>query len=46
MTSKTQLLNTLESLVNQRVTVPTNPFGGQCISLIDYVLQYLSLIPI
>ena len=43
MTSKTQLLNTLDSLVNQRVTVPTNPYGGQCISLIDYVLQYAGL---
>lgn len=43
MTSKTQLLNTLENLVNQRVTVPTNPYGGQCISLIDYVLQYAGL---
>lgn len=43
MTSKTQLLNTLESLVNQRVTVPTNPYGGQCISLIDYDLQYAGL---
>ena len=43
MTSKTQLLSTLDSLVNQRVTVPTNPYGGQCISLIDYVLQYAGL---
>ena len=43
MTTKTQLLNTLDSLVNQRVTVPTNPYGGQCISLIDYVLQYAGL---
>ena len=43
MTSKTQLLNTLESLVNQRVTVPTNPYGGQCAALIDYVLQYAGL---
>ena len=43
MTSKTQLLNTLESLVNQRVTAPTNPYGGQCISLIDNVLQYQGL---
>lgn len=43
MTSKAQLLNTLDSLVNQRVTVPTNPYGGQCISLIDYVLQYAGL---
>ena len=43
MTSKTQLLNTLEGLVNQRVTVPTNPYGGQCAALIDYVLQYAGL---
>ena len=43
MTSKTQLLNTLDSLVNQRVTVPTNPYGGQCAALIDYVLQYAGL---
>lgn len=43
MTSKAQLLSTLDSLVNQRVTVPTNPYGGQCISLIDYVLQYAGL---
>ena len=43
MTSKTQLLNTLDSLVNQRVTVPTNPYGGQCVALIDNVLQYQGL---
>lgn len=43
MTTKTQLLNTLDSLVNQRVTVPTNPYGGQCVSLVDYVLQYAGL---
>ena len=43
MTSQTQLLNTLDSLVGQRVTVPTNPYGGQCVSLVDYVLQYAGL---
>lgn len=43
MTSKTQLLNTLDSLVNQRVTVPTNPYGGQCVALIDNALQYQGL---
>lgn len=43
MTSKAQLLNTLDSLVNQRVTVPTNPYGGQCVALIDNVLQYQGL---
>lgn len=43
MTTKTQLLNTLDSLVNQRVTVPTNPYNGQCAALVDYVLQYAGL---
>lgn len=43
MTTKTQLLSTLDSLVNQRVTVPTNPYGGQCVSLVDYVLHYAGL---
>lgn len=43
MTTKTQLLSTLDSLVNQRVTVPTNPYGGQCAALVDYVLQYAGL---
>lgn len=43
MTTKAQLLNTLDSLVNQRVTVPTNPYGGQCVALIDNVLQYQGL---
>ena len=43
MTSKTQLLDTLDSLVGQRITVPTNPYGGQCVALIDNVLQYQGL---
>lgn len=43
MTTKTQLLSTLDSLVNQRVTVSTNPYGGQCAALVDYVLQYAGL---
>lgn len=43
MTTKAQLLSTLDSLVNQRVTVPTNPYGGQCVALIDNVLQYQGL---
>lgn len=43
MTTKAQLLSTLDSLVGQRVTVPTNPYGGQCTALVDNVLQYQGL---
>lgn len=43
MTTQRQLLDKLDSLVNQRVTVPTNPYGGQCVALIDNVLQYQGL---
>lgn len=43
MTTQKQLLDTLDSVVNQRVTVPTNPYGGQCVALIDNILQYQGL---
>nr|DAR36901.1 MAG TPA: lysin [Caudoviricetes sp.] len=43
MTTQKQLLDTLNSVVNQRVTVPTNPYGGQCVALIDNILQYQGL---
>lgn len=43
MTTQRQLLDTLNSVVNQRVTVPTNPYGGQCVALIDNILQYQGL---
>lgn len=43
MTTQKQLLDTLDSVVNQRVTVPTNPYGGQCVALIDNILQYKGL---
>lgn len=43
MTTQRQLLDTLDSVVNQRVTVPTNPYGGQCVALIDNILQYQGL---
>lgn len=29
MTTQKQLLDKLESVVNQRLTVPTNPYGGR-----------------
>nr|DAM31192.1 MAG TPA: hypothetical protein [Caudoviricetes sp.]DAR80642.1 MAG TPA: hypothetical protein [Caudoviricetes sp.] len=29
MTTQRQLLDTLNSVVDQRLTVPTNPYGGR-----------------
>ena len=43
MTTQKQLLDKLESVVNQRLTVPTNPFGGQCVAAIDRILRYEGL---
>lgn len=43
MTSQRQLLDTLNSVVDQRLTVPTNPYGGQCVAAIDNILQYQGL---
>lgn len=43
MTTQKQLLDTLDSVVNQRLTVPTNPYGGQCVAAIDNILQYQGL---
>ncbi|MDK7057667.1 peptidoglycan-binding protein LysM, partial [Streptococcus agalactiae] len=30
------------SKVGQKVTVPTNPYGGQCVSLVDKIVQELT----
>ena len=43
MTTQRQLLDTLNSVVDQRLTVPTNPYGGQCVAAIDNILQYRGL---
>lgn len=43
MTTQRQLLDTLNSVVNQRLTVPTNPYGAQCVAAIDNILQYQGL---
>lgn len=43
MTTQRQLLDTLNSVVDQRLTVPTNPYGGQCVAAIDNILQYQGL---
>lgn len=31
-----------KSLVGQKVTVPTNPYGGQCVALIDHIMQHFT----
>jgi putative phage-associated cell wall hydrolase len=43
LTTQRQLLDTLNSVVNQRLTVPTNPYGAQCVAAIDNILQYQGL---
>jgi putative phage-associated cell wall hydrolase len=43
LTTQRQLLDTLNSVVDQRLTVPTNPYGGQCVAFIDNILQYQGL---
>jgi len=43
LTTQRQLLDTLNSVVDQRLTVPTNPYGGPCVAAIDNILQYQGL---
>lgn len=43
MTTQRQLLDTLNSVVDQRLTIPTNPYGGQCVAAVDNILQYQGL---
>ncbi|HFI0151469.1 TPA: CHAP domain-containing protein [Streptococcus suis] len=42
MTTKYQVASYARSLVGQKVTVPTNPYGGQCVALIDHILQHFT----
>lgn len=42
MTTAQAVVSYAKSLVGQKVTVPTNPFGGQCISLIDHIVQHFT----
>ena len=39
MTSKEKVVANALSKVNTKVTVPTNPYGGQCVALIDKIVQ-------
>lgn len=38
--TRDQFLAHAHSKTNQRVTVPTNPYGGQCAAFVDYLTQY------
>lgn len=42
MTTKYQVASYARSLVGQKVTVPTNPYGGQCVALIDHIMQHFT----
>lgn len=40
MATVTELLNYAKSLTGKKVTVPTNPYGGQCVSFVDHLTQW------
>lgn len=42
MTTANEVVNYSLSLVGRKVTVPTNPYGGQCVALIDHIMQHLT----
>lgn len=43
MTTKAKFLEVALAQRDKRVTVPTNPYGGQCVAYIDWLLQYAGL---
>lgn len=40
MATVTELLNYAKSLIGKKVTVPSNPYGGQCVSFVDHLTQW------
>lgn len=42
MTTAQDVVNYTNTLVGKKVTVPTNPYGGQCIALIDHIVQHFT----
>lgn len=42
MTTAKDVVNYANTLVGKKVTVPTNRFGGQCIALIDHIVQHFT----
>ena len=35
-----QYMNYSASLIGQKVTVPTNPYGGQCVAYVDHLTRW------
>lgn len=42
MTTAQDVVKYAQSLVGKKVTVPTNPYGGQCVALIDHIVQHFT----
>lgn len=42
MTTAQEVVAYAKSKLNQKVTVPTNPYGGQCVAFIDHIVQHFS----
>lgn len=42
MVTAQDVVNYTNTLVGKKVTVPTNPYGGQCIALIDHIVQHFT----
>lgn len=42
MTTAQEVVAYAKSKLNQKVTVPTNPYGGQCVAFIDHIIQHFS----
>lgn len=40
MATITDLLNYAKSLIGKKVTVPSNPYGGQCVSFVDHLTRW------
>ena len=40
MATVTELLNYAKSLTGSKVTVSTNPYGGQCVAFVDHLTQW------
>lgn len=40
MATITELLNYAKSLIGKKVTVPSNPYGGQCVSFVDHLTRW------
>ncbi|WP_228064579.1 N-acetylmuramoyl-L-alanine amidase [Streptococcus danieliae] len=42
MVTAMDVVNYANGLVGKKVTVPTNPYGGQCVALIDHIVQHFT----